>query len=132
VPGLRRTCHEPGKSSAAESRAVNLFRRFFRGKVDEVKDWRDPDREENPMACPEIKLDGINQELYANLLSEATAAGAEFDGTKATLDGIELDWNYSPEVQILRVSCTKKPFYVNCGTVESHIRGLVEKAKTGV
>lgn len=84
------------------------------------------------MPCAEITIEQIPLDLYAKLLNEATAAGAKFDGTKATLDGIELDWNYSPEVQILRVSCTKKPFYVNCGTVESHIRGLVEKAKTGV
>jgi hypothetical protein len=111
---------------------VNFFRRFLRDKSDQVKDWENPDREANPMACPEIELDGINQPLYANLLSEATAAGAKFDGTKATLDGIELDWNYSPEVQILRVSCAKKPFFVTCAEVESHIHDLVNKAKAAI
>jgi hypothetical protein len=132
VPGLRRTCHEPGKSSAAESRAVNLFRRFFRGKVDEFKDWRDPDREENPMACPEIVIEQIPLDLYAKLLNEATAAGATFYGTKASFQHLEFDWDYDQPSQTLRMTCTKKPFYATCGEVESRIRELAEKARVAL
>jgi hypothetical protein len=132
VPGLRRARHQPGKSSAAESRAVNLFRRFFRSKVDEVKDWENPDREEVPMPCAEITIEQIPLDLYAKLLNEATAAGATFYGAKASFSNLEFDWDYDGVAQTLRITCTKKPFYATCGEVESRIRELAEKAKVAL
>ena len=108
---------------------MNIFRRFVNGKIEQVEDWKNPDREENPMPCPEITFEGIDQALHDKLLAEANAGGVKFDGDKATVSGMELDWNYDAESQVLTVTCTKKPFFITCERVQSTIEGLVAKAK---
>ena len=94
--------------------------------------WQDPNYEVHQVSCPEISLEEIDKDLYGRLLYEATAAGAEFDGTKACIEGLEFDWNYDEATQTLNITCTKKPFYASCGVVESKIRELVEKAKGAI
>ena len=84
------------------------------------------------MACPEIVIDQIPNELYSKLLAEATAAGAQFSGSTATFKGCEFDWNYDTEAAVLHVTCTKKPFYFSCDLIESQIRGIADKAKAGI
>jgi hypothetical protein len=111
---------------------MGIFKRFFRSKLDEVKDWQDPDREEEPMACQEITIEGVDTVLYGRLLSQATAAGAQFDGIRASIESLEFDWNYDAAAQVLHVTCTKKPFYATCSEVESRIRDLAAKAKTAI
>lgn len=111
---------------------MNIFRRFLKGKEDQVKDWQDPDREENPMACPEISLEQISPELYAKLLTMATAAGAVFIGSKASISNVEFDWNYDPDSQTLHLTATKKPFYITCAEVVSKIQELAEGAKAAL
>ena len=108
---------------------MKWFKRLIQGKIDEVKDWQDPDREETPTPCPEITLPGIPQELYDKLLSEAHAAGAFFEGTKAQFKGCVFDWNYDAASQTLHVTCLSKPFIFSCGEVEQHIRELVKGAQ---
>lgn len=108
---------------------MNILNRFFKNKLDQVKDWQDPDREENPMACPEITIEQVDQPLHAKLLVEAMAAGATFQGTYATIEALTFDWNYDPAAQVLHVTCLKKPFYATCNEVESRIRELAAKAK---
>lgn len=84
------------------------------------------------MVCPEITIEQISPDLYARLLAEATAAGAQFEGTTASIHGLELDWNYDEPSETLHFTCTKKPFYATCIEVEKGIRGLVDKAKVGL
>jgi hypothetical protein len=93
---------------------------------------QNPQYEEKQVSCEEITIEGVHEELYTKLLAEATAAGAGFEGTKASLGGLEFDWNYDGVADVLHVTCTKKPFYVTCGVVESKIRDLVEKAKGSI
>ena len=57
------------------------------------------------------------------------AAGAQFDGDKATIDRIELDWQYDATSGIVDITCTKKPFCIGCGAIETKIRELIEKAR---
>jgi hypothetical protein len=111
---------------------MNFFRRLIQGKIDDVKDWRDPDRSENPMACDEVTLTGIDPALYANLLSSAASAGMIFSGAVARFRDFTFDWNYDPPSATLRYTCTKKPFYASCGTVDSHINDLITHAKGGI
>lgn len=100
---------------------------FFRKAL-----WNDPNYEVKQVSCPEITIEAIPNELYEKLLTEAAAAGAEFDGNKMTISGLEFDWNYDTEAQILHVTCTRKPFYVTCAQVETRINYLAEKAKGGI
>jgi hypothetical protein len=94
--------------------------------------WQDPNYEVHQMSCEEITIEAVDPGVHARLLSAATVAGAQFDGTKATIHGLEFDWSYDAETQTLHVTCTKKPFWANCGEVESKVRELVKNAKGGI
>lgn len=79
------------------------------------------------MACNEIVMD-VAPDLYEKLLAQASSAGAAFNGSQASIDGLTFDWNYDAEAQKLHVTCTRKPFYASCDLVEKNIRELVAKA----
>jgi hypothetical protein len=115
---------------------MNFIKRLLRGKIeetkDEIRDWEDPEREANPMACDEITIEEVPQALYEKLLADATAAGAVFVGTKATIEGMAFDWNYDAPTETLHVTCLKKPFYISCAAVEQHLRERLLKAKNVV
>lgn len=91
--------------------------------------WQDPNYDIHQMACPEITLEEIPQDLYDKLLSEATTAGAVFAGSKAHISGCEFDWEYDGPSATLHITCTKKPFFISCAQVEEKIRELVKGAK---
>jgi hypothetical protein len=97
-----------------------------------IREWQDPQAEENPMSCPEITIEGIDDALYAKLLAEATSAGAKFEGTSVSLEGLDFDWNRDSEAQAVHITCLKKPFFATCGIVEFKIRELVAKAKENI
>jgi hypothetical protein len=115
---------------------MNFLKRLLRGKIEqtkeEVKDWADPNREEVPMPCPEITIEGIDGVLYGKLLHQAVQSEATFVGLNVHFQGVSLDWNYDEPSQTLHITCTKKPFYASCELVESKLRELVAKAKGAV
>lgn len=98
--------------------------------------WKDvtqnPQYDEVQVPCPEITIAGVPQELYDKLLSEATAAGATFDGNTADWHGCTLEWNYDSPSGTLSATCTKKPFYIACSQIEQGLRNEVVKAKAGL
>lgn len=108
------------------------------GAVKWLKHWiwknitQDPEYEETQVPCPEITIEGIDQDLYAKLLAEATAAGAQFDGATATISGCTFDWNYDAEAGALRATCTKKPFYIGCDSIADRIQAIILKARGGI
>ncbi len=91
--------------------------------------WQDPNYDIHQTMCPEITIEEVAQDLYDKLLSEATAAGAKFDGDKAEMSGCAFDWSYDPLSQTLHITCNKKPFFISCAQVEEKIRELVKGAK---
>jgi hypothetical protein len=110
----------------------NIIKRIINAQIDRVKDWTDPNREENPMSCSEITIDGIDGALYGKLLAEAKAAGAKFDGATVSIDDCVFDWDFDIITSCLHFTCIHKPFIFSCGEVEGKIRSLVEKAKGGI
>jgi hypothetical protein len=110
---------------------MNFVKRYFRGKFNEIRDWNDPNREEFPMPCPEITLEGIDKGLYSKLLSGALQAGAEFDGDRVTLHGMLLEWTWDQITDTLHITPLKHPFYSSCDEISSKIRELADKAKRG-
>jgi hypothetical protein len=92
--------------------------------------YHDPGND--PMSCPAITTPNVDQALYDKLLAQATAAGVKFDGTKASIDGVQLDWNYDAAAQALTVTCLEKPWYMSCGEIQKVIAELIHKAQTGV
>lgn len=93
---------------------------------------QDPQYAEVQIPCPEITIPAVPQELYDKLLSEATAAGAVFNGNEADWHGCTLDWNYDQSAQIITATCTKKPFYIGCSQIEQGLRNEVVKAKAAL
>lgn len=93
---------------------------------------QNPQYDEVQVPCPEISIPQIDGDLYEKLLAEANSAGASFEGSKASISGLEFDWNYDLESQTLNVTCTKKPFYATCGEVENRIQELIQKARTSI
>lgn len=93
---------------------------------------QDPQYDEVQVPCPEITIGGIDQALYDKLLAEATAAGAAFSGSSATMHGCTFDWNYDTVSQTLNATCTKKPFYFGCDEIASAIQKIVADAKGGL
>jgi hypothetical protein len=93
---------------------------------------QDPNYAEVQVPCPEIVLEQIDGELYAKLLAQATAAGAQFNGTEVTFKGCTFDWLYTAEECTLHVTCTSKPFYFSCNLIQSQIEDLIQKAKEGI
>lgn len=109
---------------------VNFFKRLIQGKIDEVKEWNDPDGERMSSPCPTIDFDGISQELHDKLLSEATAAGAVFSGETVNFDHCQFTWSYDAPSQALHITCVKYPsFFVDCAKIEQKIRELVKGAQ---
>lgn len=104
---------------------------FIQDKIDQYHDWQNPDREENPMSCPEVVVDGIDLDLYEKLQAEAIAAGAVFDGSKVTLKGCEFLWAYDG-ISRIRYTCTSKPFYFSCKLIQTQIEDLVQKSKEAI
>jgi len=106
-----------------------LAKSFVQDKIDQVKDWNDPDRSEAPqMPCPEMNIP-MSHDLHAKLLTEAEDAGMEFNGTRAAHKGCTFDFNYDTEAEILHVTPDHLPWLFSCSEVESHINQLIEKAK---
>ena len=75
---------------------------------------------------------GVTPERYEVLAGRARTAGIPLNGHSgsASLFGIEVSWNYSPETQELVVQCLRTPFFMRQGEVDAKIRNLVEQSAT--
>jgi hypothetical protein len=112
------------------------------GKIYAVKKWlkhelwknvtQDPQYEEVQVQCQEITFEDIDPLFYGALMRQCVAAGARFDGVKASINGLEFDWNYDADAQVLHVTCTRKPFFVTCLEVESKIHEQMAQAKGAI
>lgn len=83
------------------------------------------------MPCPEVTVDGVDPILYEKLLAEATAAGAQFNGSEVTFKGCKFLWSYDGAGTV-KYTCTEKPFYFSCGLIQNEIQSLVEEAKGAI
>ena len=104
---------------------------FVHGKIDQYRDWKNPDREANPMACPVVTVDGVDPILYEKLLSQASAAGAVFNGSEVTYKGCKFAWTYDGSRSFTH-QCLEKPFYFSCDLIKTEIQKLVDQAKEGI
>ncbi|HEY9128060.1 MAG TPA: hypothetical protein VIM62_13085 [Acidobacteriaceae bacterium] len=79
------------------------------------------------MACPEIRLEGITAERYAQLLDRAQTQGLNLIGESGEThyQGMRFAWSYDAASAVLTIQCLEKPIFVPCGMIEGRIRGLV-------
>jgi hypothetical protein len=78
---------------------------------------------------PPQVFSGIRPEQYAQIVEKARASGIEMSGNRGTASkyGVEMAWDYSPEMQQLTVECLRTPIFVSAATVYSKLRQLVEQ-----
>ncbi len=82
------------------------------------------------MSCPSLSYQGVSQAQFDALKDAANRAGINIDGDdgSATAHGATVNWKYSPEVQILVLTCLSKPFFISC----DHVNGELDKMVKGV
>jgi hypothetical protein len=81
-------------------------------------------------ASAPLVFDGITPEQYAGLLEKAQANGMALSGNsgKASKFGVEVEWNYVPDMLKLTFQCLRTPFFVDAETVNEKIESLVKEA----
>jgi hypothetical protein len=78
---------------------------------------------------PPKVFSGITPEQYAQLTDRARAAGINMTGNSGTASkyGVEMRWDYSPELQQLTIECLRTPMFVSAATVYAKLQALVEQ-----
>jgi hypothetical protein len=73
---------------------------------------------------------GVTPERYAKLTEKARSTGIPMTGNSGSASkfGIEVSWNYSPEIQELTIQCLKAPFFMTAVDVDAKIRDLVQQS----
>ena len=77
-----------------------------------------------------LVFEGVTPARYARLVDRAKGAGIEITGNQGSVHrfGTGIAYDYSPETQVLRLECTKTPFFLKTGDVYSRLRSLVNES----
>jgi hypothetical protein len=70
---------------------------------------------------------GITRALFARLRKKASKIGFPVPKPvgRAKKDGIIIQWNYDPQLEILEVQCST-PFWINAARVDEELRCEIE------
>jgi hypothetical protein len=76
-----------------------------------------------------MTFNDITPEQYVFLIAKANAAGLALSGKSGTAArlGVEVTWNYSPELRLLAVQCLRTPFFLKPAEVNDRIEALVRE-----
>jgi hypothetical protein len=79
-------------------------------------------------ACPPQTFSGLTPEEFASLEKKAQGAGVPIQGNAGTASsfGGQFAWTYDPAARQLTITVTQAPFLMNCESVNSRIKTLVE------
>lgn len=82
------------------------------------------------MPCDEQVFPGVTPEIHDKLLAIAKDKGYDLPamGGELKADGCTFSWAWDADKATLTVTCTKKPFFVSCDTVNAHIKALIDEA----
>lgn len=83
------------------------------------------------MTEPEaLVVEGVSTTRYAQLVERAKAAGIDIEGNSGTAQkyGAAIAYNYQPETQVLRLECTKTPFFLSKNEIYARLRSLLSEA----
>ena len=81
------------------------------------------------ITLPQV-FSGITPAQYAILVDKASAAGLDLSGHSGTASkyGVEVAWNYAPELGELSIQCLKTPFFMSPEAVNAKVKSLVDGA----
>jgi hypothetical protein len=71
----------------------------------------------------------IAPEQWAKLMQKAKESGMEMSGNsgRANRMGVEVEWNYSEQLQRLELTCLRAPFFMSADDVNTRLRDLVNQ-----
>jgi hypothetical protein len=71
----------------------------------------------------------IAPEQWAKLMQKANASGMEMSGNcgRANRMGVEVEWNYSEQLQQLELTCLRAPFFMSADDVNAKLRDMVNQ-----
>ncbi len=74
-----------------------------------------------------LVFNGVTPEQYARLVNRAKAAGIDIIGNNGTVQkyGAGIAYDYAPSTEVLKLECTKTPFFMKPGDVYARLRALV-------
>ena len=80
------------------------------------------------MACNTKVYTGITREVFYALVSKAKTEGLSLAGDSgvAGLHGCQFEWSYAEETETLMITCTHKPFFVGCDTINEKLDELLK------
>ena len=79
---------------------------------------------------PPQVFSGISADQFAKLIDKARAAGIDISGNSGSASkfGVEISWNYEPEMKELTLHCLHTPFFVSAADVNTRIQALVKES----
>jgi hypothetical protein len=82
------------------------------------------------MACDPLNYSGVDSSKWdcaKEVVQSEYGMAIGSDQGEMTERGFTLKWSYDPSAQTLQIQCTKKPFVVPCGMVNSRIEDAAAK-----
>lgn len=72
----------------------------------------------------------VTPEQFAMLTAKARAAGISISGNSGIASelGVEVAWNYIPDMQELTLQCLDTPFFMSSDAVNAKLRALVQES----
>jgi hypothetical protein len=85
---------------------------------------------EEPVACTALSFTGITPTVMSCCVKAANARGASIPDPpppsgQASVGSFTFTWKYDTGAQTATVQCTKKPFFVPCGVLNSALKSTV-------
>lgn len=79
-------------------------------------------------ACATQTFSNVSPTAWSCITSKAAAQGLTISSNSGTISesGITIDYAYNPSAQTLQLTCTSKPFFISCGTVNGKIHELID------
>jgi hypothetical protein len=76
-----------------------------------------------------LVFEGVTKAQYARLVDRAKAAGIEIVGESGKVHkyGAAIEYDYAPDAKVLRLECTKTPFYLKTSDVYARLHALVNE-----
>ena len=79
-------------------------------------------------ACATQTFSNVSPNAWSCIKSKAAAQGLTITCDSGTISesGIAIDYAYDASARTLQLTCTAKPFFISCGTVNSKVHELID------
>jgi hypothetical protein len=79
-------------------------------------------------ACAKLTFNNVSPDAWKCVQDAAAQYGiTRADSGQQEVNGFTVAWSYTAATQSLEIQCLDSPFFVGCGTINSHIHDAVEQ-----